>query len=135
MLRSILNVTLVITQPGPRAHLASRDDGAASGHLPIAHDGLARGEGPPATRTMATLAMVTCITLPGLSGGSYSRATTLGYVTWLSPYQVYQRQLLKGDYSCGAVDGASDAHRYYTSDELAQACSLVPAYCLLLTVE
>ena len=40
------------------------------------------------------------------------------------PYQVYQRQLLKGDYSCGAVDGAADAHRYYTSDELAQACLL-----------
>jgi hypothetical protein len=34
--------------------------------------------------------------------------------------KVYQRQLLKGDYSCGAVDGAADAHRYYTSDELAQ---------------
>ena len=51
------------------------------------------------------------------------------YVRCLSPYdhptmQVYQRQLLKGDYSCGAVDGAGeDAHRYYTSDELAQACS------------
>ena len=34
--------------------------------------------------------------------------------------KVYQRQLLKGDYSCGALDGAADAHRYYTSDELAQ---------------
>ena len=56
------------------------------------------------------------------------------WVSRLSPYhhhptmQVYQRQLLKWDYSCGAVDGAGeDAHRYYTSDELAQACSLRPA--------
>ena len=47
-----------------------------------------------------------------------------GYLVITPTPQVYQRQLLKGDYSCGAVDGAADAHRYYTSDELAQACLL-----------
>ena len=51
------------------------------------------------------------LTRPGLA---------FGQTTGTLEEKIYQRQLLKGDYSCGAVDEKADAHRYYTSDELAQ---------------